>query len=273
MSSQMNYKSEVKTRLNHLKKRLRHPITLKKLAQHLQIQYTYLSRILNSEDEHLKEDILFEALHYLEFPELKIQLLMNLRILEGSTSRLRKEEASQQIAAILNQEFAETEERGKLESNFLYETDFMLDPYATIVLSSLSILLYKKDPRKLLPILGLEVDQLDAILNKIEKIGFIQRGEGKFNIKKVNTPRLYFRDDNQLMRAHQLNLKQLTLTFLGKISEKRKKSFMTTFVADEKTFDIIKDEFSSFIKKVEKISREAPPKKTYQLSFDLFDWT
>ena len=272
MAIVLNYKNEIKKRISDLKKRVNNPITLKKLSNHLQMQYTYLSRILNSSHEHLREDTLFEALYYLEFPDIKISLLMNSRILEGSSCEIRRKHASQQISIIQNKEFADAEQRGKVENDLIAQANYMLDPYATIILTAFSISKYRKYPQDLAKFLGLKIEELATIIVKLEKAGLIERGENKFDIIHVKSPRLYFREDNQFMRLHQQQMKQLSMSFLEKTAEDRKKSFMVTFVADEESFHLIKKEFNSFIEKVEHISRNAKPKKTYQLSFDFFDW-
>jgi DNA-binding MarR family transcriptional regulator len=272
MSSQLNYKLAIKEQIKFFSTRDANRITQKKLARHLGIQYTYLSRILNSEHEHLKEDLLYEALDYLEFPATRIDFYMNARVLLGSTSESRRDSAAKRIAAIQAEEFSEVEKHGRMEAKVVAETQYMVDPFATIVLASLSIQKYRKHPRLLADQLKLDMSELKAVLDKIEAAGFIERGDDHFDIKKLVSPRLYFSHDHQIMRLHQQQIKLLSLSYLSKISEDRKRSFMATFSADPIAFEKIKDEFKKFLKNVEVISKSAQSKKTYQITFDLFDW-
>ena len=107
MAATLDYKRALKDKTKRLSTRVKNPMTLKKLARQLDMQYTYLSRILNSQEEHLKEDALFEALNYLEFSPAQIELYMNVRVLNGSTSPLRREQAAKKVASIQAQQFAQ----------------------------------------------------------------------------------------------------------------------------------------------------------------------
>jgi len=272
MNMPLDYKKEIKNKVKELSRRPTNPMTLKKLARHLQIQYTYLSKILNSEADHLKEDLLYEALNYLEFSHSKIDFLMNLRVFQGSTSPTRKEFAEKKVALKKTQYESGIEEKGAIESQIVAETEFMFDPYSTIVLASLSIPNVRKDPRRILDSLNLTMEELKAVLDRIEKAGFIERGEDWLTIEKVNQGRFHYRPDHQFTRIHQQQLKSVSQTFLTKIGDTRKRSFMVTFVADQEAFLEIKEDFHKFLNKVETIAKKAKPKKTYQLNFDLFDW-
>lgn len=270
--SGLDYKRALKDRVRELSTRAPNPMTLRKLARHLEMQYTYLSRVLNSKDEHLKEDNLFEALNFLEFPATITDLMMNSRIVQGSTSKLRKEQAAKRISILQAKQFQQAEERGKVEAQMVAETAYLLDPLATIVFVSLTIDLYRKDPRKLMDAMSLKRQDLIQLLDKIEAAGLIERGENQFEIKKINSPRLNFRPDHQFVGLHQQQIKLLALGYAQKLQEDRKRSFMVTFAADAPAFEKIKQEFNVFIGKVEEISRKSRAKKTYQLMFDFFDW-
>lgn len=268
----LDYRTEIKKQVKTLSQRAANPITLKKLARHLDMQYTYLSRILNSHDEHLKEDRLFEALHYLEFSSKRIDYLMDMRIFQGSSSLARKNLAEKRLAKNKEQYESDVQQKGAVEAQVLAETEFMFDPYATIILASLSIAQYRKDPRRIMSYLGLSMDQLKQTLDRIEKAGFIERGEDRLSIKKINQIRFHYNAEHQFMRIHQQQIKNLSQAFLPRLGESRKKSFMVTFVADPASFVAIKKEFDHFLKKVEAIATKAKPQKTYQLNFDFFDW-
>lgn len=272
MQNQDSYKLAIKKRVKELSRRNSHPITLKKLSQHLEIQYTYLSRLLNSEDEHIKEDSLFEALEFLEFHPSERDYLMQCRILEGSNSPSRVEAAKKVIDKIEFELAKDIEEKGAHEQRVIAETDFMINPFAAIVLASLSIPQIKRDVRLLLKQLNLSQEDLKKTMNTLEAAGFIVRKEDWFKVEKITNSRMHFRPDHPLMRIHQQQIKLISNSFLQSIAEDRKKSVMVTFAADQSSFQDIKEEFQNFIKKVEGIAKTAKPKKTYQMTFDFFDW-
>jgi hypothetical protein len=272
METQLDYKTVIKARVKELGSRSANPITLKKLARHLQIQYTYLSRILNSEHEHLKEDLLYEALHFLEFSQNKIDYVMDLRVLTGSNSASRRSLAEKRVSQNREKFESDIVEKGALEAQLAAETAFMMDPYATIILASLSLKPYKKDPRLFLEPLGLDMEGLKQTLDRIEAAGFIERGEDWLEIKKVQQSRMHFRPDHPLMRLQQQQIKLLSQAKVQKLSDLRKKSVTVTFASDQKAFELIKKEFDVFIQKAQQLAGETTPKKTYQLIFDFFDW-
>ncbi len=61
-----NYKDILKVRLKELKTRKRF-LTFRRVADHLNLQATYLSKVLNNEAHHLSEDDLYSACKLLEF--------------------------------------------------------------------------------------------------------------------------------------------------------------------------------------------------------------
>lgn len=267
---ELNYKKVLKDRLGLLSKRSKNPITLKKVAEHLDIQYTYLSRVLNTEDEHLKEDYLYEALHYLEFQPSEIDYLMQLRILVASHSEARRELARSKIAKLRSQTLKSVEQVSLAEQKMLADSDYLLDPYAVLFFVSFSIERYRKDPFLFGQSLGLSRQKVKVTLEKIEKAGLIKINEGV--IKIINTNRIHYQADHFLTRLHQQQLKMLSIQKLQTLSENEKKSFMVTFTGDSEAKSKILEKFNVFIGQVEQIATKAKQTNLYQLNFDLFDW-
>ncbi len=266
-----DYKKVIRDSLKVLSSRSHHPITLKKLALHLEMQYTYLSRLLNSEREHIKEDTLFEILSFLEFPEERIEALMNVRILQGSSSTKRKETAGKKLGKTINKKFSEIEQASAKEK-LQVESAYLLDPVATLAFVALTMDENRRDPRRLQTILRLSRNELISVLEKIEAAGLIIRGEDPFEIKKLLSNKLHYSPGHTLIRLHQQQLALYSLQCLQRIPEDRKKVFMATFTADSEAFQKIQKRFQEFIETIETLSSRGKSEKLYQLNFQLFDW-
>src|SRR3954464_13045770 len=85
-----DYKKAIRLRLKELG-RVRKGMTLKKLAQKIPIQYTYLSKALNDEKTHLSEDALFTLAKLLEFFPDELDYLFLLRAHAMASRPERKE--------------------------------------------------------------------------------------------------------------------------------------------------------------------------------------
>src|SRR4051812_34567983 len=84
-----DYKSEIKKRIAWLKSQGR-PLTLKRIAERIGVQYTYLSKILNSVSLHLGEDDIFAIAQQLELHPHEIELWLLMRSYCGSVNADRK---------------------------------------------------------------------------------------------------------------------------------------------------------------------------------------
>ena len=70
---QTSYKQIIKDSVKE-KKQQRSSFNLRKLAECIPVQYTYLSKVLNHEEAHLNEDHLFKACRLLDFQPSNLNL-------------------------------------------------------------------------------------------------------------------------------------------------------------------------------------------------------
>lgn len=268
---QDDYRETLKSRVKSLQVR-RPGLTWKKLASEVPMQYTFLSKALNSETTHLNEDHLFTIAKSLEFFPDEIDFLLLQRAHAVSQDRSRKEYLFKKIEGLRRKNKIVAEERTFSSSQLMSEMSYLFDPFAVVVHVALDIPEYQRDPRKLCSPIGISVAKLREILRTLSASGFIELDEDGITVKKLLNMHLHFGREHALMRHHQSLLKTQINSRLSQVDEADKVSFLTTFSMDDRSYEQVKEHFQTFIKKVESVARESKSKRVYQLSFDLFKW-
>lgn len=266
-----DYRKTLKQKLKDLQ--LRKPaLTWRSIAAQIPMQYTYLSRALNNEQTHLSEDHLFTTCRALEFFPNEIEFILLQRAYAVSQDEIRKEHLFKRLQQIRSEKKLNSETKELDSSSVLDEMNFLFEPYCVVVQVALAVPEFKKDPRKLCQPLGLSIARLREILRVLARAGFIELDEDGLTIKKSTNPRLHFGRGHALMRFHQALLKNQVQSKLMTMPEEQKDSKIFTFTMDDDGFEKVKDEFQNFIKRVEKIAKDARHKSVFQLNFDLFKW-
>lgn len=265
-----DYKSAFRFRLKELQS-LGKPLTLKRIADRVPIQYTYLSRVMNRSDAHLTEDQVFSMAKIMEFVPEEIDYLLLLRayqssgeserrqFLFGKIERLRK---AKQLNAT-QQEFS-----GSLSQEMAY----LFDPNSVLIYMAIHIRQYRENPKLLAPKLGISVAQLKDTLKKLAAMSFIELAQDGMTVTRMSKAHLHYGLDHPLMRVHQHMMKVPMLSQLLRTPEEKKHCFQATFTMDEKGFEAVKNEFKGFVKKVEGLVSNAKDERMYQMSFDLLEW-
>lgn len=271
--NETNYKEALREQLKYLNaNRASRKLSFRSLASKLNIQHTYLSRVMNNDNVHFSDDQVYELASLLEFSTEEIEYLVLIRSHEVSTSEVRKISLQKKIDSI-RQGYKLKAEQGKFhESQLDKDIRFLLDPYSVIILTAFSIDEYALKPKKLCAKLGLSDEKMKEIIKKLAELGFLDFDSETFAITKVGSPHMHYSTDHPLMRAHQQIMRAMCSTQLLKINDEDKKSFMVTFGADSATVEEIKAKFLVFLKEIEPLVVEAKAENAYQLSFDLFQW-
>lgn len=248
-------------------------VTLKKIAAAVPMQYTYLSKVLNSPDLVLSEEHLFAIAKQLEMPKSEIDFLLVLRSHQATQSGEHREFLDQKLELMRQQKKLKAKEVSS-ESSTKSEQEIMylLEPLHVVVHIALALSEFREDPRKLLPHLGITYNQLKKIIRTLSKLGFIEMNEDGYRVKKLGESNLHFSKDHALMRYHQGLLKTQINSRISVTPEDDKQSFLATFTMDERAFEECKGLFRDFISKVEKATMNSRHKNVFQLSFDLFRW-
>jgi hypothetical protein len=266
--SELDYKSAIRTRMKELSASGK-AITLKEIARRIPVQYTYLSRVLKSDDKHLGDDHLFTLCTLLEFIPEDIEYLMALRS-EATTTNLRRK-------GYLQNRIAHIRESKKLKALMpefegqSKETEYLFEPLCVVVHVSLGIEEYRKNPYRLCSGLGITRSRLKEILGKLRNVGFVELADDGM-VSRVHRAHLHYSPQHPLMRAHQNFLRTACLSYLSRTDEEDRHSFMVTFSSDDNAFHEIKEAFRAYIQQVERRVVDAKNVHTYQIMFDLFKW-
>lgn len=264
------YKTQLRERIRE-RRSASSAMTLKYLASKLPIQYTYLSRALRDEAVHLNADDLFTLGRMLGYAPDELDFLLLLRAIEVSENPLRRAHLEARRDDIRrSREIAATPQ--PLDQTRLgSDGEYLLDPTALLVHVSLFVREYAENPRRLCAPFGITPAHLERILRKLAAGGFVDLGTGG-TVEAIRRGRIHFGVDHPLTRAHQSLCKSAIQVRLAQTEEKDKRSFLTTFAADEETFQKLQERFSKFLAEAEQLVAASRPKATYQMAFDLFRW-
>ena len=267
--------SDYKTAVRHRVKELstsRKPLTLKRLAERIPIQYTYLSKALNDEKTHLSEDALFALAHLLEFYPEEVDYLFLLRAHATAARPERKQHLLGKIRQIQKAHKLNASIQDFSQSQWMQEMGYLFDPLSVVVHVAMSIKELRADPRKLCPALGIDAVRLQEILRKLAQLDFIELSEDG-RVEKMLKGHIHYGTGHPLMRVHQHIIRTFAAAKIITTPEQEKHNFMATFSGTPEIFEKIKEAFQRFVKDVEKLAIASPQRKhLYQIQFDLFRW-
>ncbi len=267
-----DYRKTLRLRLKFLQEK-RPGLTWKKIAAGVPMQYTYLSKALNHDSTHLSEEHLYAICRQLDFFPDEIEFILLQRSYLTSKDVDHKTFLFKKLASLRETEVLHVNTRTPTSSTvFADELTYLLDPLHLVLHMALALAPYRKDPRKLLSIIGLSLNQLKQMLRVLANLGFIELEENGLTVAKLGQATLHFSKNHSLMRYHQSLLKAQINSRLAQTAEEEKKSFLVTFTMDQQGFAEVQTHFDEFIRKVEKVTLKAKHKSVYQLSFDLFKW-
>lgn len=263
-----DYKESIRQQLQFLRKN-KPSINLQKLASSIGIQYTFLSKVLNSQTHHLSEDHLYKAATFLELTADEIDFLMLLRAKLNSTDNNRKAYLEKQIKSLQQQRFTSADNQGKNLIQSEFDIKYLFDPFTMVVHIALFIDDFRKNPKKLSPLLGLTLNKLEDYLIVLEKLDYIKTKNSPFEIIEVFKKYPHFGPEHPLTRIHQLSIKSFLLNRLPHTPESDKESLFVTFTMDNQGFQQIKQMFRKFLGDAQKVTFDCRHQHLYQMNFDL----
>lgn len=266
-----DYKRILRERTKELA-RIRPGFTLKRLAERIRIQYTYLSKVLNRAEAHLGEDHLFQACRFLELYPEETDYVLLLRARDASQDDSRRAHLARRLERMRRARRVRADVRGGGDVLVEREMEYLFDPLGVLIHVSLHIDRYREKPSLLASALGISDARLRGILVNLEKLGFIELGDGPLKVRKVLQGRIHYSTEHPLMRVHQNLLRQYGATQLQRTPEADKHSFMATFTADAASAREIREAFQDFVSRVQAVAVKAPATRTFQMNFDLFPW-
>ena len=265
-----NYRTLLRSRVKELSAQ-RSRYNLKYFAQKIPLQYTYLSKCLGDTKAHLSEDHLQKFCELLQFLPSEVDYIFLLRAHAVCQTKNRRDFLSKKIARIqkANRLAATVDESKGVGSS---EVDYLLSPLAVLTHVALAIAEYKKNPNRLAGHLGVSVDQLQGILQKLHHLDYLELDAGGKQVKAIKNAHVHFSTEHPLMRVHQSLLKTLSAGQILKTEERDKYQFMVSFAGDGAAMKKIQSAFEDFIRKAERIALGSEKRHVFQLNFDLFRW-
>ncbi len=265
-----DYKIIIKERLKDLKKS-KAKFSLQYLSEALAIQYTFLSKVMNSESHQLNEDQIFIVGYALEFLDDEVDYLLLLRSHQATPNKIRKGFLFQKISAVQKRHSLSLNTAKTAPSEFADDMRYLMDYQALVVHAALSIKSIQKNPQILGSLMGLDQARVKEILILLDRMGRIEYDLKSGEVKKLLNTRTHFGKDHPLTRTHQLvmktSLNQLSFTK----SEEKKENLFITFTTDPTGFEKIKKQIKIFTSEVQKITFDHKHSGVYQMNLDFLE--
>ncbi len=265
-----DYKKALKERVRYLKKQ-KPKYSLQYLANTLKIQYTFLSKVLNSPSHHLSEDQVFTAATALDFLEDEVEFLLCLRSFQSTQKSSRRDLLFRKISNIQRRHRLSTDMAEPSTEASAQEMKYLMDHQAVIVHTALSIKSILNHPQSLSTYLGIDLQRLTDILILLDQLGRIEFDAKEFTVKKVLRPRLHIGKDHPLMRLHQLTMKIALNQMSFAKPEMKKENFFATLTTDQVGFEKIKVRIKSVLTEIQQLSFEHSHQGVYQLNVDFVE--
>lgn len=266
----LDYKLAIKDRIKDLK-RDKPKFSVLYISEILNIQYTFLSKVLNSSTHHLNEDQIFLTGQRLEFLHDEIDYLLLLRSYGATQDQNRKNFLFQRISSLQKQQTLSVNSAKPQPSQFDDDMKYLMNYHNIIIHVALSIKAVQKNPYMLSTYLGLDFNQIRETLIMLDRMGQIEYDQKNNQIKKVQNNRTHFGKDHPLTRTHQLVMK----TYLNQksfgLAEEKKENMFFTFTTDQNGFDQIKLKIKDFASEIQKITFNTQHTGVYQLNLDFLE--
>lgn len=266
----LDYKKILKERVKDLKKS-KPKFSLQYLANALDIQYTFLSKVLNSDQHQLNEDQIFLAGYALEFLDDEVDFLLLLRSHQATQNKTRKNFLFQKISTIQKRLSLSLEKVEPSAAQLDHDVRYLMDYNTLVVHAALSIKSIQKNPNILTSLLDLDPVRLKEILTLLDQMGKIEYDPKSGEIRKLINTRLYFGKDHPMTRTHQLIMKTTLNQLSFNEKEDKKENFFITFTTDPDGFEKIKKQIKSFTADVQKITFDHKHTGVYQMNLDFLE--
>lgn len=243
-----------------------------RLAESARLPKSYLSKVVHGEAD-LSQDQLYLVNGFLAFTAQESEYMGLLLEYARCGLSKRKTELKQKIESIRRQNL-ETKEHiraspAPLQLPLLSE--YYLDPHMQIVHICLSIERYACDLKSLAADLRLHLSRVTSVVDRLEKLGIIERDEAgqiKLLVTSIHLPK-----ESQLFDAWRNQIRLSCLKHMEGLPRDEVYSFSVTFSATPEVRQKIHLRFLDYLKSLEELVSQAPCEKAYQLNFDVFPWT
>lgn len=249
---------------------LKNKVSYQQIALSLRMQKSYFSKVMAKNAE-LNKDQAFLLGQFLKLtPEETDYLFLLTDWARASDSNLKtylKEKIKNiQFQKIQSHKYLNTNE-AKPNSELLNK--YYLSPEVQLIHLSAGIKRFQREPDNIRKELNLSPNIFKETLKLLQELELIELKENKLKILKSN---LHLKPDSPFFPSWQTQFKLKSTEWIKSLEEGDKYNFLATFSSTEEDKEKIRIEFLHFLKKVEKIVKDSPPEKLYQINFDLFKW-
>lgn len=291
-----DYKKAIKEVLLQKKRHFPNTFSFQAMANYMQVQKTYLSKVLN-QDGNLTPDQFFLACEFLQITDRESTYLSLLREKEMTTLAKRKSFLEQEIQKLQRQELkteaylnanardaklanADRSESSssknrppvnqdiKSESANSMRSLYFLDPYVQLVHLGMEVPPHNKTPTLLVDKLGISEERLTKIIKILTDLNFVRWSKDRY---VVDLQTMHLPEDSEIFPVYRQMVRQILLSHLEK-STADDYHFSVFFTADKETQIKIRQNFLNFLKETQKLVEKADPKLMVQMNFDLKRW-
>ncbi|MGE0171490.1 MAG: hypothetical protein AB7T49_01845 [Oligoflexales bacterium] len=245
--------------------------SLQQMADQTKIAKSYLSRVFK-EKANLSSDQLFLVCDYLDLSTSQADYIQLLLELERCALDRRKKVLKQKIRQIQNQNL-QTDKNIPIdvvtpEQSLLQE--YFVDPLNQVLHMCLSIPKYQWTPKLLSTELGIPYEIFMHYISRLVRFGLIEWDGERIIVKKFD---MHLPAESPAYTSWRDRLRLLALGHFHKLSKDDLYSFSATFTATEEARMQIKSNFLAFLNTTRDLVLNAEKEKTFQIHFDLFNWT
>lgn len=257
-----------------LRHETRKPKTFSAMAEHCQVQKTYLSKVLN-QDAHLNDDQMYLACDYLELSGDERHFALLLHAWERAQVRARRHGLEQQIEGMRAQKL-KTEANLSVKSELAADlTEYYLDPLFQISHMLLTLQRFRNDSLSIGRPLGLPERSVRKCLKGLERMGLIRLKEGKDLVLRAEVLRdnLHLGDSSPLHSAYSARMRLKAIERLDQLDKTDGYSFSVVFSTNPKVRNKIHASFVAWLKTVQTLVQDSAEEEVYQMNFDLLKWS
>ena len=155
---------------------------------------------------------------------------------------------------------------------------YYLNPMTQIVHVSLSIDNFSKNPRMLADILGISYQEIQIIIQSLISMNLVRKeysrdGKNQRIVYESLENHIHLDRSSPLFGAWQAQLQLLGMQRKRSVQANQSYSFLAVFTATEDLRKRTIAKFTEFLKELQDEVKDAEPKHTYQIAFDLFPWS
>lgn len=253
------------------RKRIDPSFTFNRLSEHIRVQKSHLSKVLNGRAE-FTSDQLYQVCDYLGFTnkeeEYLFLLLEESRTAHAKRKKLLKKRIREfQLQQLDTKHFTDATAANTISHDV---SDYYLDPTTQLVHIALCVPRFQKKPTDIAGELGVSKQKCIDAFERLLKMSLIRRDGDSFSVEvdKLHLPR-----ESPVYGAWRARIRMAALAKMDNATQDQVQSISVVFSGDESLRIQFQKRFLELLKEFERLSNQAEQRHVYQMNFDLFPWT